>query len=106
MWLRGNVTHDDGVYKSNDGGESWRHLGLAATHNIGHIRIHPSNPELVYIAALGYRFGANPERGVYRTQNGGECWELILDRGPDVGTIDLTVDPKHPRPLYVPPGRG
>ena len=64
--LRSNVTHGDGVYKSEDGGESWRHVGLAETRNIARVRIHPANPDLVYVAAFGHRFGPNPERGVYR----------------------------------------
>ena len=99
--LRSNVTHGDGVYKSLDGGETWRHIGLAETQNIARIRIHPNNPDLVYAAAFGHRFGPNEERGVYRSSDGGERWELILHKGPDVGAIDLTMDPKNSRVLYA-----
>lgn len=99
--LRANVTHGDGVYKSVDDGVTWRHVGLAATQNIARVRVHPQNPDLVYVAALGHRFGPNPERGVYRSKDGGETWELVLHRGPDVGAIDLALDPLNPRVLYA-----
>jgi hypothetical protein len=69
--LRSNVTHGDGVYKSLDGGESWRHMGLTETQNIARIRVHPTDPNIVYLAAFGHRFGPNPERGVYRSRDGG-----------------------------------
>src|SRR5258708_5632852 len=62
--IRGNVSHGDGVYKSTDGGKTWTHLGLADTRNIAKVRIHPQNPDLVYVAALGHAHGPNPERGV------------------------------------------
>ncbi|HLI51996.1 MAG TPA: hypothetical protein VKU87_09370, partial [Thermomicrobiaceae bacterium] len=65
--IRGNVIHGDGVYRSDDGGETWRHLGLAATRHIGRVRVHPKNPDLVYVAAFGHAYGQNEERGVYRS---------------------------------------
>ena len=99
--LRSNVTHGDGVYKSTDGGDTWRHLGLAETQNIARVRIHPGNPNLVYVAALGHRFGPNEERGVYRSSDGGTSWELVLHSGPDAGAIDISMDPKNPRVLYA-----
>ena len=95
--LRSNVTHGDGVYQSTDGGATWTHLGLAETQNIGRVRVHPSDPDLVYVAAFGHRFGPNDERGIYRSRNGGQDWERVLFRGPDVGAIDLTIDPDKPR---------
>ncbi len=99
--IRGNVSHGDGVYKSTDGGETWTHCGLAATRNIGEVRIHPTDPELVYVAALGHAHGPNPERGVYRSKDGGASWEQVLERGQDAGGIDLAIDPHNPRVLYT-----
>ncbi|MBX6351646.1 MAG: glycosyl hydrolase, partial [Clostridia bacterium] len=99
--IRGNVSFGDGVYRSDDGGASWRHLGLAATRHIARIRIHPRDPDLVYVAALGHAFGPNPERGVYRSRDGGRTWELVLFRSEDAGAIDLSLDPQNPRILYA-----
>ena len=94
-------THGDGVYKSMDGGNTWHHLGLEATHNIAHIRIHPTNPDIIYVAARGHRFGLNPERGVYRTVDGGQTWELVLYQSETAGAIDITIDLTNPRFLYT-----
>ncbi|HET9017503.1 MAG TPA: glycosyl hydrolase, partial [Thermomicrobiaceae bacterium] len=99
--IRGNVSHGDGVYKSTDGGRSWQHLGLAATHAIGRVRIHPQNPDVVYVAALGHVWGPNKERGVYRSKDGGKTWEHILFKSDRAGAIDLTMDPNNPRVLYA-----
>ena len=99
--LRSNVTHGDGVYRSTDGGDTWRHMGLAETQNIGRIRVHPHDPSLVYVAAFGHRFGPNEERGVYRSRDGGEHWERVLFANPEVGAIDLSMDPQNPRVLYA-----
>src|SRR3954462_7094631 len=68
--IRGNVSHGDGVYKSMDGGKTWRNMGLRESRHIGKIRVHPKNPDIVYVAALGHAFGPNTERGVYRSTNG------------------------------------
>src|ERR1700730_7078758 len=95
--IRGNVSHGDGVYRSTDGGKSWTHLGLADTRNIGKVRIHPRNPDLVYVAALGHAHGPNAERGVFRTTDGGKSWERILFRSEKTGAIDLSMDPNNPR---------
>lgn len=73
--MRNNVSWGDGVYKSIDGGETWTHLGLEETHHISQVRIHPTNPDIVYIGAYGHAFGPNPERGVYRTKDGGKTWK-------------------------------
>ena len=99
--IRGNVSHGDGVYKSTDGGKTWMHLGLADTRHIAKVRIHPQNPDLVYVAALGHAYGANPERGVYRSQDGGKTWQHILFRSDKAGAIDLAMDPNNPRILYA-----
>ncbi len=99
--IRGNVSHGDGVYRSTDGGKTWTHLGLANTRNIAKVCIHPQNPDLVYVAALGHAHGPNPERGVYRSHDGGKTWERVLFRGDKAGAIDLAMDPHNPRILYA-----
>jgi len=99
--IRGNVMEGDGVYRSSDGGKSWQHVGLADSRAIGEIRIHPHDPDLVYVAALGHIFGPNEERGVFRSGDGGKTWEKILYRGPDAGAVDLSMDPTNPRVLYA-----
>jgi photosystem II stability/assembly factor-like uncharacterized protein len=90
-----------GVYKSNDGGETWEHKGLAATHTISRIVVHPTNPDVVYVAASGHEWTDNPERGVYRTTDGGENWELVLFVSEQAGAIDLAIDPVKPEILYA-----
>ena len=99
--IRGNVSHGDGVYKSTDAGKTWTHLGLENTRNIAKVRIHPQNPDLVYVAALGHAHGPNPERGVYRSRDGGKTWEQVLFRSEKAGAIDLAMDPNNPRILYA-----
>jgi photosystem II stability/assembly factor-like uncharacterized protein len=99
--IRGNVSHGDGVYKSTDGGRTWRNVGLAETRHIGDIAIHPNDPDVLYVAALGHAYGPNPERGVYRSTDGGDTWKLVLHRSERAGAVDLTMDPKNPRILYV-----
>ncbi len=99
--IRGNVSHGDGVYKSTDRGKTWTHLGLEQTRSIAKVRIHPHNPDLVYVAAFGHAHGPNPERGVYRSRDGGKTWEQILFRSDKAGAIDLAMDPNNPRILYA-----
>ena len=99
--IRGNVAHGDGVYKSTDGGKTWTHMGLTETRQIGKIRVHPTDPNLVYVAALGHAHGPNRERGVYRSSDGGKTWQHILNRGEDVGVHDLAMDPNNPRILFA-----
>ena len=99
--LRANVLQGDGVYRSDDAGKSWRHLGLADTHAIGRIRIHPADPDRAFVAALGHPFGPNPERGVFRTTDGGETWERVLFRDERTGAVDLVMDPGDPDVLYA-----
>jgi photosystem II stability/assembly factor-like uncharacterized protein len=99
--IRGNVSHGDGVYRSTDGGRTWMHLGLAETRNIAKVRVHPRDPDLVYVAALGHAHGPNPERGVYRSRDGGRTWEQLLFRSEKAGAIDLAMDPNNPRILYA-----
>jgi len=99
--LRQNVLQGDGVYRSTDAGRSWAHVGLAETQAISRVRIHPDDPDRVYVAALGHPFGPNPERGVFRTLDGGRTWEKVLFRDERTGAIDLVFDPSDPDVLYA-----
>ncbi len=98
--IRGDVSHGDGVYKSTDGGKTWAHLGLDDSRYIARIRIHPQNPDWIYVAALGHIYGPNSMRGVYRSKDGGASWERVLHRSDNAGAIDLCMDPTNPRILY------
>ena len=110
--IRADVSHGDGVYKSTDRGRSWVHLGLADTRHVSEVRIHPRDPDRVYVAALGHAFGSNPERGVYRSTDGGACWERVLhpderdgraspSRCDGTGAADLALDARNPTILYA-----
>ena len=98
---RGNVTNGDGVYKSTDGGKTWTHIGLEKAGLIGRIRIHPTNPDIAYVAVLGNIFGPNPERGVYMTKDGGKTWTQSLKVSENTGAEDLSMDPKNPEVLFA-----
>ncbi len=91
----------NGVYKSTDGGRTWNHMGLDNTHHIARIRIHPMNPDVVYVAAMGHLWGTNPERGVYRTMDGGASWQRVLFVDDMTGAIDLVMDPSDPHTLFA-----
>src|SRR5439155_1229079 len=84
----------DGVYRSTDGGKTWTHTGLERTRHIGQVRVHPNDPDTAYVAALGHAHGANPERGVYRTRDGGKTWKRVLYRSERAGAVDLSKDPE------------
>ena len=99
--IRIDVSHGDGVYKSTDAGRTWQHIGLEDTRHIGKIRIHPDNPDIVYVAALGHAFGTNEDRGVFRSMDGGETWEKVLYKSDKAGAIDITIDHTNPRILYA-----
>ncbi len=90
-----------GLYRSRDGGQSWELVGLENTRNIHRIIIHRDNPDIVYVGAMGSIWGPNPERGVYRTEDGGETWEHILSVGDGVGIADLVIDPSNPDKLLA-----
>ena len=99
--IRGNASNGDGVYKSIDAGKTWRNVGLQDSYHIGAVRIHPRNPDIVYVAALGHLWGPNEMRGVYRTTDGGQTWKQLLTKGPETGAVDLAMDPSNPRVLYA-----
>src|SRR6516164_5405624 len=99
--IRLDVSYGDGIYKSTDAGRTWSHLGLHESRFVGRIRIHPDDPDLVYVAALGDVFGANEERGVFRSRDGGRTWSKVLYRDADTGAIDLAMDPRNPRMLFA-----
>jgi photosystem II stability/assembly factor-like uncharacterized protein len=91
----------DGIYKSTDAGKTWKNMGLADTHHIGRVVIHPKNPDIVYAAALGHLWGPNPERGVYKTTDGGKTWSQVLKISADTGVSDIAMDPESPDTLYA-----
>jgi photosystem II stability/assembly factor-like uncharacterized protein len=99
--LRSNVIIGKGVYKSIDAGKTWTHLGLEKTGNSGAVVIHPDNPDLVYVAAIGNPFVSNPERGVYRTKDGGATWENVLYVSDETGAVDLELAPDNPNEIYA-----
>ena len=99
--IRIDVSHGDGVYRSTDAGKTWKHMGLSDTRHIAKVRIHPTNPDIVWVAAFGHAFGPNEERGIFKTTDGGETWRKVLYRDENSGAIDLTVDATNPRILYA-----
>ena len=99
--IRIDVTHGDGVYKSTDAGLTWRHIGLPESRHIGEIRVHPDNPDVVYVAALGHAARDNPERGLYRSRDGGQNWELVLHVSERAGAVDVSLDPNNPRIIFA-----
>ena len=99
--IRIDVSHGDGVYRSTDKGKTWTHVGLSESRHIGEILIDPRDPNVVYVAALGHSAKDNPERGVYRTTDGGENWELVLQVSESAGAVDLSLDANNPRILFA-----
>jgi photosystem II stability/assembly factor-like uncharacterized protein len=99
--LRGNIIQGDGVYKTTDGGRTWTHVGLEKTMAIGRIRVHPTNPDIVYVAALGDPYGPSAERGVFKTTDGGKSWTRVLFRNEKTGAVDLVLDPRAPDTMYA-----
>ena len=99
--IRGNLSHGDGVWKSTDAGKTWTYMGLGETQHIARVKIHPTNPDLVYVGALGHVWGPNAERGVFRSKDGGRTWSKILFRNDSTGITDLVMDPSNPNVLYA-----
>ena len=99
--LRGNIIQGDGVYKTTDAGRTWTHVGLEKTMAIGRIRVHPENPDIVYVAALGDPYASTPDRGVFKSTDGGKTWDRVLFRDEKTGVVDLVMDPKAPDVLYA-----
>ncbi len=99
--MRDSIAFGNGVYKSNDAGKTWKHLGLENTKQIGRIIVDPKNPNTVFVAALGNVYAANPNRGVYRSRDGGATWQKVLFKNDDVGAIDLAFDPADPKTVYA-----
>ncbi|MFQ5537168.1 MAG: hypothetical protein ACE5GJ_06915 [Gemmatimonadota bacterium] len=104
--IRSNVILGKGVYRSDDAGETWRLLGLEKMGQIGAVEIHPENPDVAFAAALGNPWAPNPERGVYRTRDGGRTWEQVLFTSDSVGAIDLELNPENPDEVYAAMWRG
>jgi photosystem II stability/assembly factor-like uncharacterized protein len=99
--IRIDVSHGDGVYRSSDAGRTWTNVGLRDTRHIGKIRVHPDNPDVVWVAALGHAFGPNEERGVFKSEDGGATWRKVLFVSEKAGAVDLTLDETNPRLLYA-----
>jgi photosystem II stability/assembly factor-like uncharacterized protein len=99
--IRASLSSGDGVYKSTDAGKTWRNVGLRDSKQIGRILVDPKNSDIVYIAVLGHAYGPNPERGVFRSRDGGQSWQKVLDNGPDIGATDLAFEPENTQVIYA-----
>jgi photosystem II stability/assembly factor-like uncharacterized protein len=99
--IRGNISHGDGVYKTLDGGKTWKNVGLRDSRAIGKVIINPSNPDIVFVAALGHPYGPNAERGIFRTIDGGKTWDKVLYKDENTGGIDVAFDPHNPNILFA-----
>ena len=98
---RQSTSWGNGVYRSDDAGATWRHLGLEQTRHTGRVRVHPDDPDIVYVAALGNLWRSSLERGVYRSRDGGDSWDKVLYINEDTGAVDLAIDPSNPDILYA-----
>jgi photosystem II stability/assembly factor-like uncharacterized protein len=99
--LRGNLSQGDGVYKTLDGGKTWKNVGLRDSRAIGKVIVNPTNPDIVFVAALGHPYGPNAERGIFRTLDGGKTWEKVLYKDENTGGIDVSFDPQNPNVLIA-----
>ena len=99
--IRGNITYGNGMWKSADAGRTWKNLGLQDTRQIGRVAVDPTNPNVVFVAALGHAFGPNQERGVYRTTDGGTTWQKVLFKDENTGAIDVVIDQNNPQVVYA-----
>ncbi|MGH8379161.1 MAG: WD40/YVTN/BNR-like repeat-containing protein [Gammaproteobacteria bacterium] len=100
-FIRGDMITGDGIYKSMDAGKTWRHMGLENTRVISEIAVDPNDANTVYVAVLGHVFGANPERGIYKSGDGGKTWKKVLYKNDETGGIDIALDPHNPRILFA-----
>ena len=100
-FIRSNISIGNGIYKSTDGGKTWTHMGLEKTGRIGRIVIDPRNSDIVFAAAMGHCYGPQPERGVFRTADGGKTWERVLFVDENTGCSDIAMDPNNPRILFA-----
>ncbi|HIF07359.1 MAG TPA: glycosyl hydrolase, partial [Gemmatimonadetes bacterium] len=99
--IRGNILPGDGVYRSRDAGETWQHVGFAESHGISKIRIHPFNPDIVFVASFGKYGAASDERGVFKSTDGGDSWRKVLYRNDETGAIDIVIDQNNPDVIYA-----
>jgi photosystem II stability/assembly factor-like uncharacterized protein len=99
--MRSQISYGNGMYKSADGGATWKHIGLDDTRQIGRIAIDAKNPNIVFVAALGHAYGPNPERGIFRSLDGGASWQKVLFKNNDVGAIDVSIDPRNPKVIFA-----
>jgi photosystem II stability/assembly factor-like uncharacterized protein len=99
--FRSNLTYGDGVYKSTDGGRTWTNIGLKNSRHISRIVVDPKNPEIVFVAAMGSAYGPGPERGLFRSTDGGATWQKALFRDENSGAIDVAIDPDHPQTVWA-----
>src|SRR5437763_146543 len=99
--MRSDISQGDGMYRSIDGGKTWSHIGLIDSQQIARIIVHPTNADIVYVAALGHPYAANEERGVFRSRDGGKTWQRILPRDANTGAIDLAFEPSNPSVIYA-----
>ena len=99
--MRDSIAPGDGLYKSVDAGRTWKHVGLDATRQIGRVLVHPKNPDIVFVAALGHAYGPSPDRGVYRSRDGGATWRKVLYKTDGLGAADLALDPADPKTVYA-----
>jgi photosystem II stability/assembly factor-like uncharacterized protein len=99
--IRSDLGTGDGVYKSTDGGQTWKNIGLHDSRQISRIVVDPQNPDVVYVGALGHAYGPNPERGVYKSTDGGATWQHVLDKGPEIGVSDLAIAAADPSTLFA-----
>jgi photosystem II stability/assembly factor-like uncharacterized protein len=104
--IRSNVITGRGIYRSDDAGETWRRLGLVEMGQLGAVEVHPTNPDIAYVAALGNAWAKSPERGVYRTRDGGRTWDQVLFTSDSVGAIDLEINTANPNEIYAGMWRG